>query len=126
MSVCILGSKVQLFNFVTWGFSPKDLGACFLVSICFGYFWVKAAFAVVVVFVDSGEMRSLSQIDLWQLFGLTYLIGFTSGYLESVGLFPPFVFSNELEYSTIICLRISPQITNPKSSPAAVLCSIYD
>lgn len=95
------GSAIP-FRYV--GFFPKDLGVCFLVSICFGYFWVKAAFAVVVVFVDSGEMRSLSRIDLWQLFGLTYLIGFTSGYLESVGLFSPFVFSNELEYSTIICL----------------------
>jgi hypothetical protein len=47
------GSAVQ-FRYV--GFFPTDLGICFLVSICFGYFWVKAAFAVVVVFVDSGEM----------------------------------------------------------------------
>jgi hypothetical protein len=86
-SVCIWESKVQLFKFRYVGCFPKDLGVCFLVFICFGCFWVKAAFAVVVVFVDSGEMRSLSLIDLWQLFGLTYLIGFTSGYLESIGLF---------------------------------------
>jgi hypothetical protein len=92
MSVCILGSKVQLFNFVTWGFSPKDLGVCFLVSICFGYFWVKAAFAVVVIFVDSGELRSLSRIDLWQLFGLTYLIGLHLRVSGICGSFSPICF----------------------------------